>query len=171
MIYKRDEGIKKDPAEKARAGLIVGLPVAALILISAGVLSAHPANQSSGHTSAANPHVIPVVSTNAASRSNNPKQSSGSTGQPATATAPPQVAASGSNGGYGGTSPSGSYPYGGSGSSASQPVTGGRGGVGDTSGTQSGGLPLNYTIGVPPVSVGDGSKPVLSTSGSTLTVN
>lgn len=172
MAYRLNQGIGNE-SETVQRGLLIGLPVVA-ILLSFGAIARHHSP-----SAAANPQVIPVIS----SLRHNDK-SGGTSGSSAPS---PSTAASGANGPAAGSSGTTNDSSGQSASSGTgtTSIIGGRGG-GPTGGTSSSGgtgssgtsasdtggtLPLDTTLTIPPVSAGTGDKSLIDTSGTSVHIN
>lgn len=173
MAYTLNRGVEADNSENIQRGLLIGLPLIALLLSFSSLRD----RSTVGNSSAVEPSVIPVVSSaEKTSADDNPGDTANDSSNPANI--PPGSSGFGLQGTAGGSSASylssssGYAPR--TGGSVSSPSTGaGAGGasVSTQPSNQPGVLPLDNNVYIPPVNVQAGGKPVATSSGTTLYVN
>lgn len=173
MSYTLNRGVEADNSKNIQRGLLIGLPLIALLL-SFGSLRDRT---SVGNSAAVEPSVIPVVSAAEKTSDDNPGGSAnGSSDSAAISTGSSDfslqgTADSGRSSNYLSSS-SGYVPR--TGGYSSTPSAGGGAGGASVStqpSSQPGVLPLDNNVYIPPVNLQADGKPVASSSGTTLYVN
>lgn len=173
MSYALNRGVKADNSENIQRGLLIGLPLIALVLSFASLRD----RGSVGNSAVVEPSVIPVVSAAEKTSTDNPGGTANGSSDSG------NISTDGSDFGLQGTAAGGSNPNYLSSSSGYTPRTGSyastpyaAGGAGGASvstqpSSQPGVLPLDNNIYIPPVNLQADGKPVASSSGTSIYVN
>lgn len=158
MSYTLNRGVETDNSNNVQRGLLIGLPILALLLTFGSIRQ----QTSVGNSVTNEPEVIPLVSSAEQPASDKSKNtgSSNDAGSLSSATNPYKssntISTTGGTGSYPAVSAGGGYR----GISASTETT-----------NQPGILPLNTNLYIPPVNVQNGGKPVATSSGTSLYAN